>query len=93
MVIIEGDCKEVFDALTRKGQPHNWKINPMIRKALSLSNGFDRVLWNWVPREANRLADAAAKLAMEKLCSSDWVCRPPTSIIDVLRADGLPRPP
>ncbi|KAL6192041.1 hypothetical protein ACLB2K_038428 [Fragaria x ananassa] len=48
------------------------------------------VLWNWVPREANRVADAATKLAMVRLCSLDWANTPPTSLLHILKSDEPP---
>ncbi|XP_050365758.1 GDSL esterase/lipase EXL3-like [Argentina anserina] len=43
----------------------------------------------WIPREANRVADAAAKLAMVKVCSSDWTSRPPNSLRKILESDAM----
>ncbi|KAL6208226.1 hypothetical protein ACLB2K_019177 [Fragaria x ananassa] len=65
----------------------NWKILPILNRVKFLLPAFDEVLWNWVPREANRVADAAAKLAMVRLCSSDWASMPPTSLFHILRSD------
>ncbi|KAL6128790.1 hypothetical protein ACLB2K_072144 [Fragaria x ananassa] len=61
-----------------------------IARVKFLLPAFDEVLWNWVPREANRVADAVAKLAMVRLCSSDWANTPPTSLLHILRSDGHP---
>ncbi|XP_050385543.1 uncharacterized protein LOC126802057 [Argentina anserina] len=92
-VIVEGDCRDVMLAMSEEVQSANWKIQPMVRKVQSLLHLFDQIEWNWVPRDANHLADAAAKMAMSELCSLDWDSCPPTSLSGILRADGLPGPP
>lgn len=89
-VIIEGDCQEVIRSLSSPTFTPNWKILPILNRVKFLLPAFDEVLWNWVPREANRVADAAAKLAMVRLCSSDWANTPPTSLLHILRSDGPP---
>ncbi|XP_024164093.1 uncharacterized protein LOC112171090 [Rosa chinensis] len=43
-------------------------------------------------REANRVADVAAKLAKSRLCTEVWVNIPPTSLVSVLTNDGVPCP-
>ncbi|KAL6184355.1 hypothetical protein ACLB2K_045757 [Fragaria x ananassa] len=89
-VIIEGDCQEVIRSLSSPTFTPNWKILPILNRVKFLLPAFDEVLWNWVPREANRVVDAAAKLAMVRLCSSDWANTPPTSLLHILRSDGPP---
>ncbi|XP_050365478.1 uncharacterized protein LOC126784007 [Argentina anserina] len=93
LIVVEGDCLEVMDALINHSSDCNWRISLMIRKSRKLVACFSLVEWNWVPREANRMANAAEKLAMARLSSSDWVGRPPTSLVHVLRSDGLTGPP
>ncbi|KAL6124480.1 hypothetical protein ACLB2K_076992 [Fragaria x ananassa] len=86
-VTIEGDCQEVIRSLSSLAFTPNWKILPILNRVKFLLPVFDEVLWNWVPREANRVADAAAKLAMVRLCSSDWANTPLTSLLHILRSD------
>ncbi|CAL8160949.1 unnamed protein product [Prunus armeniaca] len=49
--------------------------------------------WKWIPRKANRAADAAALEAKRKMCDEVWISRPPSSLVFVLHNDGLPCPP
>ncbi|XP_050387371.1 uncharacterized protein LOC126803642 [Argentina anserina] len=91
-VIIEGDCAEVFRPILSSSFTANWEIAPTLKRIGSLLSKFDVVLWNWIPREANRVADATAKLAILKACSSEWTNRPPNSLRDILETDGH-RPP
>lgn len=37
-----------------------------------LKHEFHQVSWSWISREANCAADAAVKLAKERLCSVNW---------------------
>ncbi|XP_004301358.1 PREDICTED: putative ribonuclease H protein At1g65750-like [Fragaria vesca subsp. vesca] len=92
-IIVEGDCQEVIKALNESLASPCWRISPILKKVAHLVPLFRRIHWNWVPREANRLANAAAKLAIQSLCSQEWANRPPNSLINVLRSDGLPGPP
>ncbi|KAL6178856.1 hypothetical protein ACLB2K_050373 [Fragaria x ananassa] len=86
-VIIEGDCQEIIRSLSSPTFTPNWKILPILNRVKFLLPAFDEVLWNWVPREANPVADAMAKFAMVRLCSSDWANTPPTSLLHMLRSD------
>ncbi|BBH05613.1 Tetratricopeptide repeat-like superfamily protein, partial [Prunus dulcis] len=45
-----------------------------------------------VPRGANRAADAAAQRARRRMCDEVWASSPPSSLVFVLQADGLPCP-
>ena len=92
-IIVEGDCQEVIKALNESLASPCWRISPILKKFAHLVPLFGRIHWNWVPLEANRLANAAAKLAIQSLCSQEWANRPPNSLINVLRSDGLPGPP
>ncbi|KAL6208603.1 hypothetical protein ACLB2K_019552 [Fragaria x ananassa] len=87
-VIIEGDCHEVIRSLSSPAFTPNWKILPILNRVKFLLPAFDEVLWNWVPREANRVADATAKVATVRLCSSNWANTPPTSLLHILRSDA-----
>ncbi|XP_024172085.1 uncharacterized protein LOC112178113 [Rosa chinensis] len=93
-IIVEGDCNEVLTALNNSSCHPNWRISPSIDKISHLKTLFVGINWNWIPREANRVADVAAKLAKLRLRSHKWANRPPTSIVSILRSDdGLPGPP
>ncbi|KAL6125097.1 hypothetical protein ACLB2K_077605 [Fragaria x ananassa] len=89
-VIIEGDYQEVMRSLSSPAFTPNWKTLPILNRVKFLLPAFDEVLWNWVPHEANRVADAAAKLAMARLCFLDWANTPPTSLLHILRSDDPP---
>jgi len=60
-------------------QRGTWKVRneglqPLWAEARRLARGFDRVTWEHVPRERNRLADALANKAMD---AQGKVRRPP----------------
>jgi ribonuclease H / adenosylcobalamin/alpha-ribazole phosphatase len=51
-------------------QQGRWKVKnaalrPLFEEAASLARGFDRVVWEHVPRERNRRADELANRAMD----------------------------
>ncbi|KAL6192213.1 hypothetical protein ACLB2K_038598 [Fragaria x ananassa] len=64
-----GDCQEVIKALNESLASPCWRISHILKKVAHLVPLFKMIHWNWVPREVNRLANAAAKLAIQSLCS------------------------
>ncbi|KAK9932560.1 hypothetical protein M0R45_019793 [Rubus argutus] len=90
---VESDNLEVINALNMKIERGNWRIYPFLREFHRLKHEFHQVSWSWISREANRAADAAAKLAKVRLCTVNWTNCPPTSIVLILQNDGLPDPP
>ena len=90
---VECDNQEVINALNMKIERGNWRIYPFLREFHRLKNEFQHISWSWISREANRAADAAAKLAKERLCTLYWTNGPPTSLQLILTSDGLPGPP
>ncbi|KAL6201585.1 hypothetical protein ACLB2K_025298 [Fragaria x ananassa] len=63
-IIIEGDCQEVIKALNESSASPCWRISPILKKVAHLVPLFRRIHWNWVPLEANHLANPTAKLAI-----------------------------
>ncbi|KAL6203622.1 hypothetical protein ACLB2K_027322 [Fragaria x ananassa] len=76
-IIVEGDCQEVIKALSDFSSSPSWRISPILKKVAHLVPFFRSIHWNWVPREANCPANAAAKFAIQSLCSQEWANRPP----------------
>lgn len=89
----EFNLHSVSYCLNMKIERGNWRIYPFLREFHRLKNEFHHISWSWISREANRAADAAAKLAKVRLCTVNWTNCPPTSIILILQNDGLPGPP
>ena len=50
----------------------DWRISSQILRINSQLLGFNVSVCNWIPREANRTADAATKLALARLGSLEW---------------------
>ncbi|KAL6203346.1 hypothetical protein ACLB2K_027046 [Fragaria x ananassa] len=48
------------------------------------------ITWDWIPREAHQVANAAALLGKRMMGLNRWVNWPPSSLSNVLRNDGLP---
>lgn len=66
-IVIESDCQDIIKALNSYPLTTSWKISPIISKIMHLKPMFKGLRWNWIPRKANRVADAAAKLAKLRL--------------------------
>ncbi|KAL0000626.1 hypothetical protein SO802_014407 [Lithocarpus litseifolius] len=66
-VVIEGDAKECFDALSDRLQP-SWVISNFVCDILALSKAFCTVSFVWVRRVCNSAAHSAAKLALRTHC-------------------------
>ncbi|XP_012441947.1 uncharacterized protein LOC105766951 [Gossypium raimondii] len=67
-----------------------WKIQPYIPYLLKQKGNFVDFDFEKVGKEANRAADWCAHLAMKGMCFDDRVSEPPSSLVKVLRSDGLP---
>ncbi|XP_024155909.1 uncharacterized protein LOC112163876 [Rosa chinensis] len=88
--VMESDSQELISALGNHIEKGNWRIYPFLIEFHHIRHLLSSVSWNWISREANRAADAAAKLAKSRLCTEVWVNIPPTSLVSVLTNDGLP---
>ncbi|PPD79111.1 hypothetical protein GOBAR_DD23964 [Gossypium barbadense] len=67
-----------------------WKIQPYIPYLLKQKGNFVDFDFEKVGKEANRAADWCAHLAMKGMCFDDRVSEPTSSLVKVLRSDGLP---
>ncbi|KAL6128651.1 hypothetical protein ACLB2K_072006 [Fragaria x ananassa] len=92
-VIIELDFEEVILELKKKHGKVNWRTYLIIQQIRRKCSSFDRCIWVWIPREANRVAHGAASLAFGTVDPMRWASQPPHSLTNVLRNDGLPCPP
>ncbi|KAL6125031.1 hypothetical protein ACLB2K_077539 [Fragaria x ananassa] len=66
--------------------------------SLSLSHfGFSKSFvacdWSWTSRKANSVADFVASLSLQRVCSVDWITKPPTSLMLILLFDAASPPP
>lgn len=89
-MIVESDCLKLVKTPNNKTERGNWKIYPFLQEFHQLKSSFNRINWCWISREANRAADAAAKLAKMGLCSVDWNCGPPIPMMEG-KFSGSPR--
>lgn len=69
-ILVESDCLQVTQSINNH-TTHDWRISIFLRNFHKLKPKFNTIDWNWVNREANRWADAAAKLAKVRLSSSE----------------------
>ena len=67
-VMIEGDVKECFDALSDPGLQLSWVISNFVCGILAFSRAFCSVSFVWVRRACNSAAHCAAKLALRTHC-------------------------
>ncbi|XP_062021309.1 uncharacterized protein LOC133737842 [Rosa rugosa] len=91
-VRVESDSLEAITKLRKANSCGNWRISPIIGEIHKKSQFFDHITWDWIPREANRVAHEAASLAIQSVGLNRWANRPPPSLSTVLRNDGLPCP-
>ncbi|XP_016652183.1 PREDICTED: uncharacterized protein LOC107881825 [Prunus mume] len=89
----ESDSKELVQSVSGCFQKGKWTIYPILAALREKSRLFGSCNWKWIPRIANRAADAAAYEAKRKMCDEVWISRPPSSLVFVLHNDGLPCPP
>lgn len=89
----ESDSRELIQSVNGIIQNCRWSIYPILAALKEKCGWFSSCSWKWIPRIANRAADAAAMEAKRKMCDEVWLCRPPSSLVFVLQSDGLPCPP
>lgn len=90
---VEFDSKPLINCCLGKIAKGAWELYPSLGSIQELKSKFASVRWEWVPREANAVADAAAAIATRGMGTEVWADRPPSSLVHVLSRDGLPCPP
>jgi probable phosphoglycerate mutase len=98
-VDVRMDSKLVIEQMSGRWQIKNPGLRPLAAKAAELVSRFERVSFEWIPRERNKAADALANRAMdeaqgkpvssapiedlEKPAPASW--SPPSSLADATR--------
>ena len=90
-IIIESDCSSLISSI-KSSSCNDWRLHPYLEQITKLGTLLTTLSWDWIPRKANRVADAAAKLAMRRSHFLEWTTNPPSPLFSVLRNDGLPCP-
>ncbi|KAI5351195.1 hypothetical protein L3X38_004086 [Prunus dulcis] len=93
IIVVEYDSQVAINSVLRDVSSSNWELYPILKDIRFLKASFTNLNWAWVPREANRSADAIASLARKGMCLESWLVRPPSSLVHILSRDGLPCPP
>ena len=91
-VVIKTDYEQVFLSATNHSKCASWKIYPLIKEIRSLQGLFCKCSWKLVKRGANAAADWLARQAKMRMDLGDWLVFPPSSLVRVLKNDGLPTP-
>ncbi|XP_050367490.1 uncharacterized protein LOC126785871 [Argentina anserina] len=91
-VRFRSDSQNVISELQTNRTCINWKTSIIMEEITWRCRFFDRIDWEWIPREANRAAHEAAKLGFRTVGLRCWSETPPPSLTMVLRNDGFPCP-
>ncbi|XP_016646969.1 PREDICTED: uncharacterized protein LOC103328879 [Prunus mume] len=92
-IILESDSMDVISCMRNENLRGNWRIIPLILEIRRLSSRFISIKREWISRQANQAAHAAAALSNMRVRSMRWASQPPPSLVLVLAKDGLPCPP
>ncbi|KAI5353386.1 hypothetical protein L3X38_006279 [Prunus dulcis] len=92
-IILQSDSMDVISCMRNENLHGNWKIIPLILEIRRLSSWFISIKWEWISRQANQAAHAAAALSNMRVRSMRWASQPSPSLVLVLAKDGLPCPP
>ncbi|WP_053739251.1 bifunctional RNase H/acid phosphatase [Nocardia sp. NRRL S-836] len=65
VVEVRMDSKLVVEQMSGRWKIKHPSMQPLAREARQLADGFDRVAYEWIPRERNRQADRLANEAMD----------------------------
>ena len=63
---VRGDSKLVIRQMCGEWGCHSERLRPLYEQAWDLARGFDRIGFEWVPRERNQEADGLAQMAYEE---------------------------
>ncbi|KAF7814122.1 reverse transcriptase [Senna tora] len=86
-VVFESDCLELVQALVADSPIMDWRAFSVVEDIRRLSKEFSAFSFSWIPRSANQAADWVAVSAAKKMCPSDWVLVPPSSLALLLSRD------
>ncbi|KAL6213271.1 hypothetical protein ACLB2K_012718 [Fragaria x ananassa] len=92
-VIVQSDSLSIITELNSSSTCKNWKITQIIDDIKWKKEFFNSITWDWIPGEANQVANVAALLGKRMMGLNRWVNWPPSSLSNVLRNNGLPCPP
>ncbi|KAI5336490.1 hypothetical protein L3X38_015758 [Prunus dulcis] len=73
-VVVESDSQVAINSVLGDVSSSNWELYPILKDIRFLKASFTNLNWAWVPREANRSADAVASLARKGMCLESWLC-------------------
>ncbi|CAL2235432.1 unnamed protein product [Prunus armeniaca] len=62
-IILESDSMDVISCMRNENLRGNWRIIPLILEIRRLSSWFISIKWEWISRQANQAAHAAATLS------------------------------
>lgn len=63
---VRGDSQLVIRQMEGKYRVKNPNVKPLFEKAKEIERHFDRITYEWIPREKNKEADSLANLKIEK---------------------------
>ena len=87
-VMIEGDAKECFDALSDPSLHPSWVISNFVCDILAFSRAFCSVSFVWVRRVCNSAAHCAAKLSLRTHCFMSFLTDSlPVELLQACKAD------
>ncbi|HEY0002112.1 MAG TPA: bifunctional RNase H/acid phosphatase, partial [Actinoplanes sp.] len=86
-VDVRMDSKLVVEQMSGRWQIKNPGLRPLAAKAAALVSRFERVGFEWIPRERNKAADALANRAMDEAAGKP-VAAPEVSVADDLSVTG-----
>ena len=90
-IIIEGDSKICFDALSDKGSLPQWIISNIVCDVFSVGLSFISVSFVWVKRVCNMAAHTAAKFAIQSPVSCGFLVDSlPLVLVTACKADFPP---
>lgn len=92
-VVLEVDSEQLIFSVKNQKKDSFWEIYPLLKEIRRLQGQFKNCSWNLVKRGANAAADWLARQAKMRMDLGDWVLCPPSSLVRVLKNDGLPALP
>ncbi|XP_039161228.1 uncharacterized protein LOC120289904 [Eucalyptus grandis] len=87
-LVLESDCAVLVEALLHPDLTP-WESRALFHDCASLLLRFPNLQIQFCRREANSVADRAAKAHGASLLSSDWLSSPPSFLLDLMYSDMM----
>ncbi|MCE7000353.1 bifunctional RNase H/acid phosphatase [Saccharothrix sp. S26] len=89
VVDVRMDSKLVVEQMSGRWKVKHPSMQPLVAQAREVARSFDRVAYEWIPRERNQRADRLANLAMDEQAAGPKPNRTPEPVASARPEQGV----